>query len=347
MGKPTPDAINKIVQRMRTAGIPPTGMQLTAVQDFNNPYGIEFRSNNVDRLLTMAENSRRLGRNSVTLPDRDPWRDKRIEILGYSEIGVFNYLHIDFASDSNDGLFRVYIAPHSWGKWSSALSGPPVYLSNDVYQTVAKRLAAFGIKLDDFIEGNVRVGTTTLDGVTFIPANYKGLVQAVELAKRNGNFIQGKTVGPKDAIDLSFMATSGTGLREISWTDGEQATLDFSALHLALSPLGCNIHIDEFGVVIGTSDGRVTLSPTAFHHIANELILKTFIRDFLRDHLHLPNAVIDHMFVELPNPTNRYNRYGGGLEAHPWKSVKIKAGYSCGLFDGDACTKNFSISKTW
>ena len=158
---------------------------------------------------------------------------------------------------------------------------------------------------------------------------------------------KGKKAGPKDAIDLSFLATSGTGLREISWTDGAQATLDFSALHLALSPLTCNIHIDEFGVVIATADGQTTLSPNALHHIANELILKTIIKEFLRDKIGLPPKYIDHLFVELPNTANRFNQYGAGLEFHPWQSVKITAGYACNVFDGEGCRKNFTLTKSF
>jgi hypothetical protein len=342
-----PDAVNKMVQRMRAAGLPlDGGIQLSVTRHFSNPTGFEFRCNKVDRLLTMAVNSRKLGPNTVGLPDADPWRDARIDSIGYSEIGVYDYLHIDF-STTREGLCRVYVAPHSWGRWSNALSGPPAYLKEDVYIAVAKRAAVFGIKLDKFIEGNVTVGGTTLDGVTFSPADYEGLVKAVELAKRNGNFIEGKKVGPKDAIDLSFMATSGTGLREISWTNGEQATLDFSALHLALSPLSCNIHIDEFGVVIATADGKIMLSPNALHHIANELILKTIIKEFLRDKIGLPPAIIDHLFVELMNASNKFNQVGGGVEFHPWKSVKITAGYACNVFDGDGCRKNFTFTKSF
>ncbi len=346
MGMPSPDAINKMVQRMRAAGLPLDGMQLSVTRDLANPAGFQFRCNKVDRLLTMAVNSRKLGPNSVTLPGRDPWRDEKIDSIGYSEIGVYNYLHVDF-STSREGLCRVYVAPHSWGRRRNAMSGPPAYLSNPVYLTIAKRVKAFGITLDDFIDGNVTVGGTTLDGVTFSPANYADLVKAVEAAKRNGNFIEGKKVGPKDAIDLSFLATSGTGLREISWTDGEQATLDFSALHLALSPLTCNIHIDEFGVVIGTEDGRTTLSPNALHHIANELILKTIIKEFLRDKIGLPPKYIDHIFIELPNSAKKFNEYGGGLEFHPWQSVKITAGYACNVFDGEGCRKTFTLTKSF
>ena len=106
-------------------------------------------------------------------------------------------------------------------------------------------------------------------------------------------------------------------------------------------------HIDEIGVVIGTEDGRTTLSPNALHHIANELILKTIIKEFLRDKIGLPPKYIDHIFIELPNSAKKFNEYGGGLEFHPWQSVKITAGYACNVFDGGGCRKTFTLTKSF
>ena len=342
----TADAGNKIRLRLRAAGLSLDGMKWWITGPVQNLPGFEFHCDQFERLLTMAENNRKFGQNTVSLPGPDPWRDARIDSLGYSEKGVYNYLHLDIATN-RDGLCRVYVAPHSWGRWRDATSGPPAFLSNPVYLAVAKRVAALGIKLDDFIDGNAKVGGTTLDGVTFSPANFQDLTAAVQAAKRNGSVIEGKTVGKKDAIDLSFLATTGTGYREISWTDGAQASLDFSALHFALAPLTCNIHIDEFGVVIGTADGKISLSPNALHHIANELILKTIIKDILREKIGLPNTFIDHLFVELPNASGGFKRYGGGVEFHPWESVKITAGYACNLFEGDSCRKTITLTKSF
>jgi hypothetical protein len=343
----TADQGNRIRLRLRAAGLPLEGMKWWITGDVPDVLGFEFQCDQFERLLTMAENNRKFGANSVSLPGKDPWRDARIESLGYSEIGVYDYLHLDIATN-RDKLCRVYVAPHSWGKWHNALSGPPAYLSDEVYLAIAKRVKALGIDLGNYIEGNAKVGGTTLDGVTFNPANYKELAAAVQAAKANGNVVEGKKVGPKDGIDLSFLATSGTGFREISWNNGPQATLDFSALHFALSPVSCNIHIDEFGVVIGsTDDGSISLSANALHHIANELVLKTIIKDFLRQKLGLPPKYIDHLFVELINPTNKFNQVGGGIELHPWKSVKITVGYACNLFEDEGCQKKFTFTKTW
>jgi hypothetical protein len=342
------DANNKIRLKMSAAGLPLDGMRWRIVGHSRYYSGFEFHCDQYERLLTMAENNPRFGRNTVTLPGPDPWRDANIQSFGYSQKGVYNYLHLDI-STNRPGLCRVYVAPHSWGRWRDALSGPPRYLSNDVYLTIAKRLAVLGIKLSDYIDGNPTLGGTTLDGVTFSPVNYSVLAQAVVNAKRaNGQtFIEGKNTPTPDAIDLSFLATSGRGFREISWTDGQSATLDFSALHLALSPLRCNVHIDEFGVVIAGPDGQVSLSPNALHHIANELILKTIIKEFLRDKFGLSPWYIDHLFVELPNAAGKFRQVGVGIEAHPWKSVRVTAGYTCNLNDGVDCRKTFTLSKSF
>ena len=342
------DASNKIRLLMRAAGLPLEGMRWRIVGYSQYYSGFEFHCDQYERLLTMAENNPKFGRNNVSLPGSDPWRDAKIESFGYSQIGVYNYLHLDI-STNRPGLCRVYVAPHSWGRWRNALSGPPRYLSNDVYVTIAKRLAVLGIKLDDYIDGTPDIGGTTLDGVTFSPLNYSRLAQAVQGAKRaNGQtFIEGKKTATADAIDLSFLATSGRGFREISWTDGQSATLDFSALHLALSPLRCNVHIDEFGVVVAGPDGKISLSPNALHHIANELILKTIIKEFLQDKFGLSPWYIDHLFVELPNAANKFSQVGGGIEFHPWKSVRVTAGYTCNLNDGSDCRKTFTLSKSF
>jgi hypothetical protein len=339
-------AANNIRLQLRAAGLPLEGLGWRIVGYFRDPPGFEFHCGEHNRLLTMAENNPKFGRNTVGLPDHDPWRDKNIQSLGYSQIGVYNYLHLDI-STNRPGLCRVYVAPQSWGRWRNALGGPKDYLKDGVYVDISRRLDVLGIKLDSHVHGNPRIGGTTLDGVTFVPVDYSRLVQAVENAEHaNGRaVIGGNNRSASDPINLSFLATSGHGFREISWTGGRSAKLDFSALHFDLSPVSCNIHIDEFGVVIAGPDGQVSLSPDALHHIGNELILKTIIKEFLRDKFGLSPWYIDHLFVELPNAASNYRRVGVGVEVRPWKSVRITAGYSCSL--GDGCRKDFTFTKTF
>lgn len=345
---PSADASNKIRLRLNEVGLSLDGMRwwITGYSRYYN--GFEFHCDQYERLMTMAEHNTRFRKHDVTLPgEHDPWRDAGIDAFGYSQTHAYNYLHLDI-STNKPGLCRVYIAPHDWGRMGDPQGGPPKYLSNDVYLAIAKRMSVLGIKLEEFIDGEPAIGGTTLDGINFNPRNYKKLAAAVRDAqKANGRtFIEGKKQAGPDAIDLSFLATSGTGFREISWTDGQSAALDFSALHLALSSVRCNVHIDEFGVVIGGPEGDISLSPNALHHIANELILKTIIKEFLYDKVKLPKWVIDHLFVELPNSSGGFNRAGWGFEFHPWKSVRITAGHSCTLNDGD-CRKTFTFSKSF
>jgi len=341
------DASNKIRLKLNEVGLSLDGMRwwITGYSRYYN--GFEFHCDQYERLMTKAEHNTRFRQHNVTLPGTDPWRDAGIDAFGYSQTHTYNYVHLDI-STNKPGLCRVYIAPHDWGRMGDPQGGPPKYLSNDVYLAIAKRAAVLGIKLSEFIDGEPAIGGTTLDGINFSPRNYKAFAQAVRDAqKANGrSFVEGKKHGTPDVIDLSFLATSGTGFREISWTDGKQATLDFSALHLALSPVRCNVHIDEFGVVIGGPNGDISLSPNALHHIANELILKTIIKEFLYDKIKLPKWFIDHLFVELPNTSSGFDRAGWGVEFHPWKSVRITAGHSCTLHDGD-CRKTFTFSKSF
>jgi len=345
--------VNKLRLKLREAGLPLKGLKYKVGKQFWEPEGFEFtcQDPDQDKLLNMAVRNRKFGPNDVGLPNHDPWREAGIASLGFSQRGVYNYLHLDIASDppERQGLCRVYIAPESWGKWREAIEGPPSYLHDEVYLTIAKRLATLGITIGDHIDTMFEVGGTTLDGITFSPRAYRRLADAVEDARRaNGQtFIEGKNTGSPDAIDLSFLATSGRGFREITWRDGASATLDFSALHLALSPLRCNIHIDEFGVVVGGPDGQMSLSPNALHHIANELVLKSIIKEFLHDKLGISPWYIDHLFVELPNTSNTFSRFGVGVEARPWRSVKVTASYTCGIGDERDCRKMFSLVKSF
>jgi hypothetical protein len=217
-GKSVGFGIPNIMQRLRAAGVRMEGIQFRVLGWAPDSSGFEFNCEKADRLLTMVHNNRKFGLDTVYLPGNDPWRTDGIECIGYSEIGVSEYLHLDFATDDKAGLCRVYEADESLGRWHGAVKGPPAYLTNKVYMAIAKRVLAHGIKLENYIS-TARVGATVLDGVTFTPANYDGLAKAVQKAKRNGSVIEGKTVGPKDAIDLSFMATSGTGFREVSYTN--------------------------------------------------------------------------------------------------------------------------------
>src|SRR3954468_2130987 len=108
-GKGSSLAISNVMQRLRAAGLRLEGMQFRVLGHAPDSSGFEFTCEKADQLLTMVANNRKFGPNTVSLPGKDPWRDDRIESIGYSEIGVFKYLHLDFATEK-EGLCRVYEA---------------------------------------------------------------------------------------------------------------------------------------------------------------------------------------------------------------------------------------------
>jgi len=176
------------------------------------------------------------------------------------------------------------------------------------------------------------------------------------------------------AMKASFGATIGVGFRE-QWqpppkigaglpllpepkygkTDGfklgfgEQGHyLKFTALHAAIAPpplnknkRGCNIHIDERGFVVQLPDGAV-VTPTSWSHIANELIVKTKVRDWLDGKI--GDKFLGAEIVEVVNRLNvrfsdaengfaglssRVNGMSGAREA--WKAF-LPIGLSYDLF---------------
>lgn len=79
----------------------------------------------------------------------------------------------------------------------------------------------------------------------------------------------------------ALLPTTGYGSDRISLGFGETGKrLTFTALHAAVSPSVCNVHIDERGFVVSTPEGAV-VTPTFWGHLANELLLKTKFRDWL------------------------------------------------------------------
>src|SRR5262249_52393888 len=155
----------KIRLQMGAAGLPLDGMRWRILTFCRELPGIEFECEQYERLLTMAENNRRFGHNTVRLPGPDPWRDPNIEGLGSSQKGTSRCLPLVIPA-TRPGLCRVYVARQSWGKWQAASSGPRDYRRDDVYVAIAQRLDALGIKLDKYVGGTPDIGGTTLDGVT-------------------------------------------------------------------------------------------------------------------------------------------------------------------------------------
>lgn len=82
---------------------------------------------------------------------------------------------------------------------------------------------------------------------------------------------------PKTAL----LPQTGYGSERLTLGFGETGKrLTFTALHAAVSPRGCSIHIDERGFVVDTPEGAV-VTPTFWGHLADELLAKSKFRDWL------------------------------------------------------------------
>ncbi|CAN5126623.1 hypothetical protein BH11PSE4_BH11PSE4_23880 [soil metagenome] len=271
----------------------------------------------------------------------------------------------------------------------------------DTYRQIATRLAMLRPQLDlkSYFAGpnpDVRLGSekayirdqlrqygvaaahTTLDGVTFLPNDWRALVIALRIAKTGDGFeafAEGRNPEKPAhwALDMSMGATIGTGFREIwrpklserpllsrdqpgrhsfgtgrgsgQWSDGyssqfgkDPAPLDITSLHFAVAPDRVNVHIDETGFVFEGADDALTVGPNFLHHGGNELGLKTIAP--------LPRWAVEHIDLILPNSTNDFSRIGVSVDMYQRKDLRVTATGSCGIFGGFECSGTVSISGT-
>jgi hypothetical protein len=133
------------------------------------------------------------------------------------------------------------------GRWHGAVKGPAAYLSSDVYLTVAKRVLAHGIK--PFIS------TAQVGGPCSTASRSRRRTTRTRAGSSEGQaqWRRHRRQDRREGRHRSLVHGDKRTVSEISYTNGQQWSLDFSALHFALSPLSCNIHIDEFGVVLSTA----------------------------------------------------------------------------------------------
>lgn len=191
---------------------------------------------------------------------------------------------------------------------STAASDPK---SSDVYRKIAIRLGNFRptIQLNDKTAKNLSAGPTVLDGLTFVPSDWRDLVTTLRIAKTlDGQpaFAEGKSPEKPShwALDASMAATIGKGFREIwrpklsdrplslddlpgrhrpKWNIGSSArfgddpskSLDLSSLHFAVAPDRCNVHIDQTGFILIGPTGELVVDPDFAQHLVNELLWKT------------------------------------------------------------------------
>lgn len=164
------------------------------------------------------------------------------------------------------------------------------------------------------------------------------------------------------ALAMSFMATNGIGFREpwrlflndrdlriadaqpplqdkpemdgrFSANFGNDIKLDFSALHVAIAEFGslrsprtmCNIHVDETGIAMASLDDKVTITPSAAPHLANELLLKTKLEG------KLPAWFIDRFNLNIFSPGQEYSKVGASFDLAKGTQYKWTISGSWGL----------------
>ncbi len=224
----------------------------------------------------------------------------------------------------------------------------------------------------------VAAATNTLDGLTFLPKDWQGLITALRIAKTSDGldaFIEGASPEKPShwAVDLSMAATIGKGFREIwrpklsdrplstrdlpgrhgfglgrdrgQWSDAYSGQfgknpepLDITSLHFAVAPDRVNVHIDETGFVFEGADGALTVGPNFGHHAGNELFWKTT--------LNLPRWASEHIDLILPNSANDFSRFGMSVDLYQSKALRVTVTGSCGFFGGFECSGTMGVSGT-
>jgi len=104
---------------------------------------------------------------------------------------------------------------------------------------------------------------------------------------------------PPPVPRAALLPTTSYGSPRLSLGFGETGhKLVFTALHAAVAKSVCNVHIDERGFVVDLPDGAV-VTPTFWGHIANELLLKTKFRDWLKGKI--GDSAVGGFVVEVVN----------------------------------------------
>ena len=363
---------NAVKLRLRKAGVDldTYKWELGAISE--NPLGFEFQCTDFKRLVQDAERSQSLALNFADLPGADPWRTAGVKNVGYTEIGAQGPVHIDIAID-RPGQCRVYLMPASVQFKSDAMRRAQIASANDnkVYSEIARRLAGFNppIVLEEHIAKIVGINDTTLDGINFIARDYNKLKRALSSARAGGEPAFAKATGEdRDhwALKASFMATDGTGYREVfrvklqdqplSLFDrregesrrgmrrftagfaGNQGLPDLTSLHCAVSPGGCNIHIDETGFVITDDQGKPVLDADFLQHLVNELLFKTYAKKIL------PDIIVNRVNLILPSSFVDFDRIGASVDLYKTKNFRVALSGTCSISGDHECVGTVTVS---
>jgi hypothetical protein len=207
------------------------------------------------------------------------------------------------------------------------------------FTTIFRRLKNHKIHLYNYIEGDLKVYESKLDGFSFKtqkktdPLKPDEFLTALRSARTTGRpvFREGKKLDHAHwAVDASMAATTGIGFREITYLNLDdkphsareptslamrprmdanfsaqfgktRAKLDISSLHCAVWGDFCSVHIDETGFVLEAMPrmGRDVTMTADFLH-------HTLLELIWKDKLGMPDAVE----IYVPNSANDFSRMG-------------------------------------
>jgi hypothetical protein len=364
---------NAVKIRLLKAGVNLDAHAWTLDQLYPDLVGFEFTCKDHNRLVQEAETSRFLAFDVIDSSTNDPWSKAGIRSVGYTEIDVSGPVHLDVAIDK-PGLCRAYLLAPSVKLKADALRRAQLTTANDnkVYAEIARRLKNCNppIVLDDHVAKIFRIGATTLDGVNFQARDYKKLIKVLKEAKDGAGMpiFAHATLENSDhwALKASFLATDGTGFREVfrlkigdrpladsGAVDGygarrmrrfagafadNTAVPDLSSLHCAVSIGGCNVHIDETGFVVADELGQPVLDADFLQHLVNELLFKTYAAKVL------PDAFVNRVNLVLPSSAVDFNRVGVSFDLHKSKNYRVALSATCSIVGERECAGTVTVS---
>jgi hypothetical protein len=256
----------------------------------------------------------------------------------------------------------------------------PAAKTTPTYTQIAARLSRLspGIKIGDHIASDLKAAESTLEGIGFVPkldraSKKPTLLKALRDSKDSVGlpaFAEGSKLDRRHwALMLSFGATEGLGFREIwrprlsnrplRWSDGRPGLNtpaldagfnahfgdnpelpDLSSLHCAITDKYINVHIDQMGFVMETSENNIVVNPDFLRHLLVELGWKTMLRG------KIPDWVIDQINPIIPSSPNQYSRVGLSIDLMKRETVKLSVSGSCGLVGQFDCSGTLTLTGT-
>ena len=121
-------------------------------------------------------------------------------------------------------------------------------------------------------------------------------------------------VDPMQAATTSYPGENRHSLRFGQVPAAYARKVDITSLHVALTPVACNIHIDDVGFVLRGPRSVVGLDPDFIQHLVNELIWKSILRDWLIEKYGSSAGAVwavEHLSLMLPSSDTHYAPTGG------------------------------------